>query len=99
MQQRLDTDRLVEQARGLAKEIRASEAYPAIMGAVAGGIAGAMMAALIASRFADRGKSDSPKARRSEQAGFNMREIVQFLGVVAGLVKQAREWYAHERRS
>ena len=102
MEQRFNSEMMVARARGLAKEIRQSEAYPAVLGAVAGGIAGALMAALIASQFAPRAEPSpqpSPVDDRRERAraGFAVRDAVQLLAVVAGLIKQAREWYARER--
>ena len=99
MQDRFDSKMMVMRARDLAREIRHSDAYPAILGAVAGGIAGAMMAALIASRFAPPPPSSSVGDKReSTHPSFGARDAVQLLTVVAGLVKQAREWYAQERR-
>jgi hypothetical protein len=96
MEQKFDTEMMIKRARGLAKEIRQSEAYPAIIGGIAGGIAGALMAALIASRFSQSSPSASSAnedRRGNRDAGINLREIAQFLAVVAGLIKQAREWY------
>ena len=102
MQERFDTEMMVERAREIAQDIRASEAYPAILGGIAGGIAGALMAALIASRVAPREPSPQPSPvgdrRGGERAGFDIRQAVELLAVVAGLVKQAREWYSQERR-
>lgn len=99
MQERLNPEMLVEQAKDIAREIRKSEAYPAILGGIAGGIAGALMASSIASRFAPRPEPPAaePQAERGH-SGFDIRQAVELLVVVAGLVKQAREWYSQERR-
>ena len=102
MKERLDTEMMVERAKEIAEEIRRSDAYPAIVGGIAGGIAGALVAALIASRLASH--AESPPAPASEnraqsaRAGFDLRQAVELLAVVAGLAKQAREWYAQERK-
>lgn len=98
MEQRFDSEAMVERARELGRTIRKSEAYPAIIGGIAGGIAGALMATIIASRFAPRPESQSTLESSSKaKGGIAAREMVQLLGVIAGLVKQAREWYYQER--
>jgi len=99
MQERFDTETMVERAKEIAQDIRASEAYPAILGGIAGGIAGALMAALIASRFAPRVEPPTSERHAAHaRAGFDLRQGVELLAVVAGLVKQAREWYSQERQ-
>jgi hypothetical protein len=99
MEQRFDSEMMIERARGLAKEIRQSEAYPAIIGGIAGGIAGALMAALIASQFSGRAEPAATKEeRRRAQPGFDVREVVKLVTVVAALVKQVRDWYAQEQK-
>jgi hypothetical protein len=103
MEERYDTEMMVERAREIAQAIRKSEAYPALVGGIAGGIAGALMAALIASRFAPREElppesTPASERRQSARAGFDVRQTVELLAVVAGLVKQAREWYSKERK-
>jgi len=102
MQERLNPEMMVERAKEIAQDIRASEAYPAILGGIAGGIAGALMAALIASRFAPRERSPQPAPdddkRGSGRAGFDIRHAVELLTVVTALVKQARDWYSQERK-
>ena len=99
MQERFDTEMMAERAREIVQDIRASEAYPAILGGIAGGIAGALMATLIASRAA---RHDPPPASERHaapsRASFDMRQAVELLAVFAGLVKQVREWYSQERK-
>lgn len=98
MEDRFDTQMMVERAREIGREIRRSEAYPAIIGGIAGGIAGALMATIIASRFASRSEPRSSReAPVTGKGGMGARDLVALLGVVAGLVKQAREWYYQER--
>lgn len=103
MQERFDTEMMVERARELAYEIRKSEAYLAIVGGIAGGIAGALIAAMIASRFAPRPEPpEAPASGNRSQGGrgggFELRNAIELLTVVAGLAKQAREWYSKERK-
>ena len=103
MEERFDTERLVARARELGRALRHSDAYPAIIGGIAGGIAGALMAVLVASRFAPRAEpapesSPAGDRRAGAPAGLDVRQIVQLLAVVAGLIKQAREWYYQERK-
>ncbi len=97
MQERFDSEAIIERAREIGQEIRRSEAYPAIIGGIAGGIAGALMATIIASRFAPRSESRSSEASATVRGGMGARDLVALLGVMAGLVKQAREWYYQER--
>lgn len=99
MQDRFDTEMMVERAREIAQDIRASEAYPAILGGIAGGIAGALMAALIASRIPPRAEPPAPEQRTARaNASFDVRHAVELLTVVTALVKQARDWYSRERK-
>lgn len=99
MQERLDPEMMLERAKEIGRDIRESEAYPAILGGIAGGIAGALMAALIASRFAPRSESPASENRPTRgRSGFDIRQGVELLAVVASLVKQAREWYSQERK-
>lgn len=98
MEQRFDAEMMIERAREVGREIRQSEAYPAIIGGIAGGIAGALMATMIASRYAPRSElSPSPLPSPKGRGGLPARDMVALLGVAAGLVKQAREWYYQER--
>lgn len=100
MQKRLDAETIVARAKEIAQDIRKSEAYPAILGGIAGGIAGALIAALIASRVTPRAEPPPASEHRAASAhtGFDIRQAVELFTVVAGLVKQAREWYYQERK-
>ncbi len=98
MEQRFYSDAMIERAREVGQTVRESEAYPAIIGGIAGGIAGALMATIIASRFAPRSESQSSlQSSPSARGGIATRDMVQLLGVIAGLVKQVREWYYQEK--
>lgn len=102
MRDRFDSELIVERAREIAEEIRRSDAYPAIVGGIAGGIAGALVAGMIASRFAPQpdARPEPASGNRSHGArgGMELRSAVELLTVVAGLVKQAREWYTQGRK-
>ncbi len=81
----------------LARRVRKSEAYPAILGAIAGGIAGAFIALLItgmrsAGRSANSAETTAPTQARA-RGGWTPREVVELLTVGAAIAKQAREWY------
>ncbi len=98
MEDRFDSQLMIERAREIGREIRQSDAFPAIIGGIAGGIAGALMATIIVSRYTSRTEPESsPPSSSSRKGGIAARDMVQLLGVVAGLVKQAREWYYQER--
>ena len=94
-QQQFDVQALLVRVTEVAKELRKSEAYPAIAGAVAGGIAGALMAAIIAGR---RSSVRSPVTAKAEtvspKSGLNVsaKDMMQLLTVVASLAKQVQEW-------
>ena len=99
MQERFDTEEMIERARTLARQVRASEAYPAIIGGIAGGIAGALIAAMIASRSARSSEpAEESRAPRASRPGFDARSLVELVTVLAGLLKQVREWYSQERK-
>jgi hypothetical protein len=98
MEQRFDSEAMISRARELGGAIRESDAYPAIIGGIAGGIAGALMAAIVVSRYAPRSDSQPSSQPSSSKSGIAPRDMVQLLGVIAGLVKQVREWYHQEKR-
>lgn len=96
-QQQFDTQGALERVGVLAKEIRRSEAYPALLGGIAGGIAGALMAVLIAGRVASskRVEKDSDAEPKKK---WSTREIVQLATVVAALAKQVQSWNEERKR-
>lgn len=98
MEKEFDAQVMMERARVLAAEIRKSEAYPAILGAVAGGIAGALMAAIIAGGRSARRTGDEKTLGTSARPGWSPRDFVQLATVVAGLAKQFQTWSQEQKR-
>lgn len=103
-QEPMDPQVVLARVGELAKEIRKSEAYPALLGGIAGGIAGGLMAALIAGRVASSrsgvaGVVDSLKKEAASGGGWSMREAVQLVTVIAGLAKQVQTMYQDRRRA
>lgn len=95
MDEQMDPQVLMERVTEVAKELRKSDVYPALIGGIAGGIAGALMATLIASRLASRGapaESSSAAAKESGGPSWTVREVVQLVSVIAGLGKLVQEW-------
>jgi hypothetical protein len=98
MQQQLDSPELLARAGEVAKEIRKSEAFPALMGAIAGGVAGALIAAIIAGRVSSR-RADSGTGVGTEAHGrWALRDVMQLLTVVATLAKQVQMWMKEQEK-
>lgn len=100
MENQVDAKVMLERARLIVAEVRKSEAYPAILGAIAGGVAGALMAVIIAGgRSARRGSDESSKTLgASARPGWSPRDVVQLATVVAALAKQVQSWYQEQKR-
>lgn len=90
MQQQFDSRELMARAGEVAKEIRKSEAYPALIGGIAGGLAGAVIAAIVAGRASGKGSeaSDSKEKRKS----WAVRDVVELVTVGTALAKQVQAW-------
>lgn len=102
MEDSFDPQAMMQRAGTLARVIRESEAYPALIGGVAGGIAGALMAVIIAGRMTSsrRGAIEESLNLKAEgRGGWSLREAVQLATVVATLAKQAQAWYQEQKRS
>lgn len=102
-QESMDPQVVLARISEMTKDIRRSEAYPALIGGIAGGIAGGLMAALIAGRVASSRSVvadavDNLKQEASGGNGWSMREAVQLAAVIAGLVKQVQAMYQDRRR-
>jgi len=95
MEDQFDAQALMVRVNAVAKEIRKSEAYPALIGGIAGGIAGALMAALIAGR---RPAVQSTPTNDRGGRGWSLREVVQLITVVASLAKQVQAWSKEQRK-
>ena len=97
MNDEFDLQEFSYRARQVAKEIRKSEAYPAILGAVAGGIAGALLAAIIAGRGSSR-RSEQTLAVKEPKAGWNVKDLAQLAAVLAPLAKQVQAFYNEQKK-
>ena len=91
MNKQFDAQAMMMRVGEVARQIRKSDAYPALVGGIAGGIAGALMAAIIAGRRPP--PQPSPASGRGQGRGWSLREVVQLLTVVAPLAKQVQAWY------
>ncbi len=90
MQQSLDLKEL--EAR--FDQVRKSEYFPAILGALAGGLTGALMAGLI-SAGRGGGNHEAEQESSGKQGvilGFSAKDLLQLATVTAGLAKQLRDW-------
>ncbi len=82
-----------EELEARFNELRKSEFFPAIMGAVAGGLTGALMAGLISSsRRKVIVEEHQTPADQGVVLGFSAKDILQLATIVVGLVKQMRDW-------
>ena len=103
MEQQLDGQAMLERAGEIAKQVRKSDAYPAIAGALAGVIAGGVVAALVAGRVASSRRARAAEVAnvtdQVEDRSWNLREIVELAAIAAGILKQVQEWYQERQRS
>ena len=94
-QQQFDVQELMVRLSAVAKELRKSEAYPAIIGGVAGGIAGALMAVIIAGALASKRQvapaASEDGAKKTDRPPMSVRDALQLLTVIASLAKQVQE--------
>ncbi|MBM3129074.1 MAG: hypothetical protein FJ009_10695 [Chloroflexi bacterium] len=97
MEEQFDAHALMTRAQLVAREIRKSDAFPALIGGIAGGIAGALMAALIAGRIASARESVAPREKVAPKFDWSARELMQLATVIAPLVKQIQAWAKAQR--
>ncbi len=99
-QKGFDAQALMGRVNEVAKELRKSEAYPAIVGGMAGGIAGAMIAAIIAGRKSSPRRVTAAVETERPKSGFNMslKDAMQLMTLVVSLAKQAQEWAKKEEK-
>lgn len=92
MQQPMDLAEL----RARYDDVRRSEYFPAILGAVAGGLTGALMAGLISGSRRGGEKVVRVQETNGEQArmilGLSPRDIIQLVTVVTSLARQVQDW-------
>jgi hypothetical protein len=98
MQQQFDGRELVARASEVVKEIRKSEAYPALIGGVAGGVAGALIAAIIAGRATSHRADSTSDASKGARGGWAVKDVVQLLTVVAALARQVQAWMKEQEQ-
>ncbi len=99
--QSVNLEAMPERIGEVARAVRQSDAYPAILGAVAGGIAGALIATVIAGRVASSRSKEAVRAvadTEEESKGWTLREIVQLATIAAPLIRQIQAW-VEERRA
>jgi hypothetical protein len=99
MQQHIDAPEMLARVGEVAKELRNSEAYPALVGGVAGGIAGALIAAIIAGRAIRRGGGSTSNGAKEAGGGWNIRDLVQLLTIAVTLAKQVQAWMKGQEKS
>ncbi len=101
MEQQFDPQAMMQRAGEVARVVRKSDAYPALIGGVAGGVAGALMAVIIAGRMTSSRRAPVEETIRVAQTdggeGWSLREVIQLATVAASLAKQAQEWYASRK--
>ncbi len=100
MEEPFDSQAMIERAGELARVVRKSDVYPALIGGVAGGVAGALMAVIIAGRMSSRRaivEEAVQESKKDRNEGWSMRELVQLATIAASLAKQAQEWYASRK--
>ena len=103
MEDRFDSDAIMERMTKLAREIRKSDLYPAVIGGIAGGIAGALIAAMITGRVVSCANGTASNAgsvdAKVKTKSWAARDVVELITVVAALAKQAKDWYDRERKN
>ena len=98
MQQHIDAPELIARVGEVAKELRKSEAYPALIGGIAGGIAGALMAAIIAGHATSRRADSSSNEPKESRGGWKLRDLVQLLTITVTLAKQVQAWMKEQEK-
>ena len=99
MQQNIDAPEVLARVGQVAKELRKSEAYPALVGGVAGGIAGALIAAIIAGRATQRGDGSTSNGAKESGSRWNIRDLAQLLTIAVTLAKQVQAWMKEQDKS
>ncbi len=102
MEQQFDPQQMMERVGELARVVRKSEAYPALIGGIAGGVAGALMAVIIAGRMTSSRRvvqEETAGVVKSDGRGWSAREVVQLATIAASLARQAQDWYQERKRA
>jgi hypothetical protein len=98
MRQQFDSPELLVRAGEVAKEIRKSDAFPALIGGLAGGLAGALVAAIIVGRAAPRSSNEAASDPKDTHGGWALRDVMQLLTVGATLAKQVQMWMKEQEK-
>ena len=98
MQQQFDGREFMARAGVVAKEIRKSDAYPALVGGMAGALAGALIAAIVAGRASSRHVNEESRASKDGRGGWALRDVMQLLTVGATLAKQVQTWMKEQEK-
>ena len=92
MEERTNAKELLARVSAVMKELKKSDAYPAVVGGIAGGLAGALMAVIIAGRSPSRSAEKIIAAPPQSRGGIAVRDLAQLLTVIAPLIKQVQAW-------
>ena len=98
MEEQFDVHALGERAQLVARQLRRSDAFPALIGGIAGGVAGALMAVIIAGRMGAPREQAAPRKKGSPKFDWSVRELMQLATVAAPLLKQIQAWSKEQRR-
>jgi hypothetical protein len=98
MQQQFDSRELMARAGEVAREIRKSDAYPALIGGIAGGVVGALIAAIIARRVSSHSANSTPSSAKEPRGSWALKDVVQLLTVVATLARQVQAWMKEQEQ-
>lgn len=97
MEERMDAQELLARINDVMKELKKSDAYPAIVGGIAGGLAGGLIAVIIAGRSPSRPAEKIVAVQPESRGGVSVRDIAQMLAVLAPLVKQVQAWLKEKK--
>ncbi len=98
MEEQFDAQQLLIRVSQVARELRKSDAFPAIVGGIAGGIAGALMAGIIAGRVASRTSDGAEHSAKTSRGGWSAKDLAQLIGVLVPLVKQAQQFFKEQKK-
>ena len=98
MEEQFDAQQLLTRVNQVARELRKSDAFPALIGGIAGGIAGALMATIIAGSIASRKSDSSSNAAKESRRGWTAKDVAQLIGVLVPLVKQAQAFLKEQKK-
>ncbi len=98
MEKQLDAHEMLARAGEVARALRQSDAFPAIIGGIAGGIAGALIAGIIAGQVASRSSKSSESEPKHARGGWTAKDLAQLIGVLVPLAKQAQAFLKEQKK-